>query len=542
MKKSRSLMFKFSVIFLIFAIIIMLVAGVATYFMQMNDYRKTSEKSIRNVSEYLTSLMNREGSDTIWYQEYFLNHYRELEIPYDFDNYMDAYDEFQKLFAKQYPGMVLGVDINIEDTSKEVQDAYCIYDHEYWVLTFEAARDSFGLPYCYYLVMSDDRSRLESLEEGEDTDYNVLYLIDAERTVKEVNEYEGEGEITEDDVEDKHLYLGDTYYNNREKYDVMWNTWETGEKQDGYMEWDNEWGHTYGYYTPLIINGKKLGLVASEIDFETVNRNILRNTFVEIGILGVVLITGFLLMLGAIRLNFIVRVERLEKTMYAYSKNKDLSVVGTVTGDSSGGDEISSLGRQFVEMIQDLHEYMANLQATTEQLHQTEQREFEMSELATKDSLTGVRNKTAYDREVEKLQKKIDADEAVFGIVMVDMNGLKDINDNHGHGKGDIAIKELCQLVCDVFVHSPVFRIGGDEFVVILTGDDYVAVDHLIELFNKEVKRREEDYSIRVWDKASAAVGYALYDDAVDGRSYESVFRRADEAMYKRKEQMKGEV
>ena len=90
MKKSRSLMFKFSVIFLIFAIIIMLVAGVATYFMQMNDYRKTSEKSIRNVSEYLTSLMNREGSDTIWYQEYFLNHYRELEIPYDFDNYSDA--------------------------------------------------------------------------------------------------------------------------------------------------------------------------------------------------------------------------------------------------------------------------------------------------------------------------------------------------------------------------------------------------------------------------------------------------------------------
>lgn len=66
---------------------------------------------------------------------------------------------------------------------------------------------------------------------------------------------------------------------------------------------------------------------------------------------------------------------------------------------------------------------------------------------------------------------------------MIDLNYLKLINDNFGHDKGNIAIKKICNIVCVTFKHSPVFRIGGDEFVVILENEDYDNIHTLIKQF-----------------------------------------------------------
>ena len=162
-----------------------------------------------------------------------------------------------------------------------------------------------------------------------------------------------------------------------------------------------------------------------------------------------------------------------------------------------------------------------------------------MSELAIKDSLTGIRNKTAYDREVFKIEREIQDGRKTFGVAMVDLNFLKKINDDYGHEKGDVAIQRLCRLVCVTFSHSPVFRIGGDEFVVILKNSDYEAIDSLIEQFNSELGSPSDKDGEELWEKPSAAIGYALYEEAIDQGSYESVFKRADEAMYSRKQEMK---
>jgi len=56
-----------------------------------------------------------------------------------------------------------------------------------------------------------------------------------------------------------------------------------------------------------------------------------------------------------------------------------------------------------------------------------------------------------------------------FGVIGCDVNGLKKINDTLGHKAGDEYICAACKMLCEYFKHSPVFRIGGDEFVVILT-------------------------------------------------------------------------
>ena len=196
-------------------------------------------------------------------------------------------------------------------------------------------------------------------------------------------------------------------------------------------------------------------------------------------------------------------------------------------------DEIQSLYMSIKQMTQDINRYIDNLMATTDELTRTREKADEMDALAHRDALTGVGSKLAYDQKVQQLAGDIASGSAIFGIVMVDLNYLKRLNDTYGHERGNDAIKKTCSIICDVFKHSPVYRIGGDEFAVIVQGRDYADVEDLIAQFNTAVMSTEGE----PWEKISAAIGYAAYDNDY---SVEDVFRRADKNMYERKKAMKG--
>ena len=121
---------------------------------------------------------------------------------------------------------------------------------------------------------------------------------------------------------------------------------------------------------------------------------------------------------------------------------------------------------------------------------------------------------------------------------MIDLNFLKKINDTYGHANGNITIKKLSSLICDICKRSQVFRIGGDECVVILKNKDYKKIDKRIEHFNYQIWQFSEDSSLEPWEKISAAIGYAKFDKETD-KTVQDVFKRADRAMYDRKESMK---
>ena len=161
-----------------------------------------------------------------------------------------------------------------------------------------------------------------------------------------------------------------------------------------------------------------------------------------------------------------------------------------------------------------------------------------MQYLANKDVLTNVRNKTGYEEYVKRLEQDMALEEMVFGIAMIDLNFLKKINDTYGHEYGDRSIKKLCELICITFSHCPVFRIGGDEFVVIVKGRDHSRKEELMEQFRRELKAYNDDESLQPWERISAAIGYAEYDMDTD-MSVLDIFRRADKAMYDNKKQMK---
>ena len=195
-------------------------------------------------------------------------------------------------------------------------------------------------------------------------------------------------------------------------------------------------------------------------------------------------------------------------------------------------DEIQSLYISIKQMMHDINGYIENLMSTTQELTKTKIKADKMDELAHRDALTGVGSKLAYDQKASELTEEIREGKARFGIVMVDMNYLKKLNDTYGHERGNEAIQTTSRLICDVFKHSPVYRIGGDEFVVVLEGRDYDEIEDLMKRFDQEMSKLEG----QPWEKITAAIGYALYDDE---ETVDEVFRKADHIMYENKQKMK---
>ncbi len=119
-----------------------------------------------------------------------------------------------------------------------------------------------------------------------------------------------------------------------------------------------------------------------------------------------------------------------------------------------------------------------------------------------------------------------------FGVVVFDLNGLKEINDSKGHDTGDEYIIQACRLICDYFKRSPVYRIGGDEFVAVLSGEDYERRIAILADFNERIDRNLKS------GKVVVATGMSEFDPRRD-HSYKAVFERADDLMYQRKKTLK---
>ncbi|MCR5543276.1 MAG: GGDEF domain-containing protein [Eubacterium sp.] len=153
--------------------------------------------------------------------------------------------------------------------------------------------------------------------------------------------------------------------------------------------------------------------------------------------------------------------------------------------------------------------------------------------LANRDGLTGVKNKNAYASMEADMNKKIMAGgNNRFAVVICDVNNLKRINDSAGHKTGDDAIREACMMVCRVFKHSPVYRVGGDEFAVILRGEDYENRTALMQQLSDQNEINSEE------NKVTIACGISDYIFGQD-KSLADVFERADDHMYLNKKELK---
>ncbi len=156
-------------------------------------------------------------------------------------------------------------------------------------------------------------------------------------------------------------------------------------------------------------------------------------------------------------------------------------------------------------------------------------------ELARRDELTGVKNKTAYGELEKSVQSNIDngVDYLPFALVVCDVNDLKKINDSEGHVAGDEYLKAAAKILCDIFEHSPVFRVGGDEFVIFLRGNDYLDRENLMEKVFEQVRE-----NIKTGSGPVLAVGMSEFIPGKDSLITE-IFDRADRKMYENKRTIK---
>ncbi len=154
-------------------------------------------------------------------------------------------------------------------------------------------------------------------------------------------------------------------------------------------------------------------------------------------------------------------------------------------------------------------------------------------EKAYRDALTGVKTKYAYSEMEAEYNRRIEAGEAdPFAVAFCDLNGLKAVNDTRGHQAGDRFIQDASQVICGVFRHSPVYRVGGDEFIAILRGSDYERRGELAA----ELERIDAEN--RAGNGIIIAYGISAYVPGAD-KSMGDVVKRADAAMYVKKDELK---
>ena len=516
-KRTDSLIFKFAIIFTIFTIVTLSISGTNIYFNQMKTYEQDCEKNITNICDYLEKLLQADGDNFVQLQNWWVHNLDNIHIPLSFDgNWQPAKKNFEILFAKNYPGKILGESISFTEMDYEVQKAWAIWQYQHWLYTFEEARNSFQVLYTYY-----------TFPRGEDN--HLYYMIDALREPFDNPSPEQEGMIdildnyNLESLEGKPIYKG---------------AWISGKRISGHDEFNNEYGRNWSYYVPLVIQNQVWGIIGADIAVAKVNRDILKNTMRQMTNIAVTLILSVFFTLLFIYNKYIKKLINLQANVRRYASEKNASIANQIEHDIHGDDEISALSNQVASMIIELEAYIKNLIKTTNELTSTRLLAKEMNELAIKDALTGIRNKTAYDREVSRLSWQIAEGQCEFGIAIIDLNFLKRINDTFGHGSGNEVIKRLCRIICSTFEHSPVFRIGGDEFAVILENQDFKNIDELLKKFQNILNEEQEKKDLQPWERVSAAIGVAFFEKNKD-EGVENVFKRADKAMYENKKAMK---
>ena len=295
---------------------------------------------LSQINDYINSEINFEIEDFVHMQSYFAEHIEDFKFPYKYSNNAAAeWYEYEKAFKKEYPGEIMDETIQFNEMSENVKLLYAKYYYKKILLIFDAMREKFGLDYAYYVYYT-----------GKDD--KVCYMFDGPR---EETIIDGESFLT----------VGLVTSLDRKNYANAWKAYETG-KPTGIMDsYRNEYGHEYTYTTPVIYDGKVLGLILLDINFNEVENsifnNILRTVFIYLVVFGIC--SAFIMTF--IKNQILLRIAKLEKDVTDYSENKDPAIAEVIAAEEKNNDEIGSLANEFSDMIVQLRKYTDNLVKVT---------------------------------------------------------------------------------------------------------------------------------------------------------------------------------
>ena len=292
--------------------------------------------------------------------------------------------------------------------------------------------------------------------------------------------------------------------------------------------YEDAWGKFYSAYSPVFDKqGQVAGIIAVDFDAAWYDQQLATLTRTTIIVALLSLLVG-----GSIVVSIITRSEKRISSIQSKLNELNFTLMqemgnglenGLEMGNEPGiGDELATQNNDITSMdslAKQIQSMQTELKTQIAQVHIR----------AYQDGLTGVKSKHAYIEDEKTLNKGIsDRTLSNLGIVVCDVNGLKKINDSLGHKAGDEYICKASKMICDVFSHSPAYRIGGDEFVVVLTGRDYDNRTALIHELHSLSSAHIQDNGVIV----SGGLSEYIPDHDTCVRD---IFERADATMYEEK-------
>jgi len=184
--------------------------------------------------------------------------------------------------------------------------------------------------------------------------------------------------------------------------------------------------------------------------------------------------------------------------------------------------------------MEELYEELKQKSKTA--LAKSEQR---YKELATKDMLTGILNRFAFENELNKLISNSKRTNAKFALLFLDLDHFKEVNDTYGHDVGDKLLIEVAKRVVPNIRAEDIFaRVGGDEFVLLFTN---TKPETLPDLVNKAISLFRKPWVIdKTQLNVTTSMGVTVFPDDADNKN--ELMKKADITMYKSKELGRNQV
>lgn len=377
-----------------------------------------------------------------------------------------------------------------------------------FVLSARTLRNEFELSFITYIAVSSDNSQIKLL-----------------------------AEVTRpNDTADKYKKPSASYFKDvsHESTQLLSEVAEKGTIVSYSDIFEQKYGEALICYTSLPYNTDS-GIICIGTDISEAKNSAFVNALI------IALITAAVIaVIGSVYMRYIgkrciLRLRRLSENIREYTRIKDPIIADNIRQLEKGNDEIAVLSQQTAAMMAEMQNHINQIMDISSELFTANEQAEKFSKLAHIDALTELENKMAYYEAVNRLDTRIADGTAEFAFIVIDLNYLKRINDECGHNYGDTMIKKLAELIKSFFHDYSSFRIGGDEFAVIIEGNMSGRALTLSSNFQQLLK---EGSSMGYKIFPSAAVGCATYRAGIDANVKE-VFDRADNEMYGNKVRMK---
>lgn len=233
--------------------------------------------------------------------------------------------------------------------------------------------------------------------------------------------------------------------------------------------------------------------------------------------------------------------KRLVLIINSLNKGKEISEAIDETDTLMSASSMKSLIETILAMYDNLslkaisliRERKARIKAENELLDINKK----LEKLSITDQLTNLYNRRYFDDVFERELNKSKRNKSVLSLILIDIDFFKKLNDTYGHARGDEVLKEVSNCLHSVCKrpNDLAFRVGGEEFTIVITDEDYNCVISLIDILQKSIHDLKIPNESSLFSNYLTISGGIVSKIPIQSDTIDSLMKIADERLYKAK-------